>query len=144
MKKERRQISDHLNLELVQGGWPALWIARESGDRVRIEVSEIQCLVQVLRNVAADMHGYQVGDCVPVAEQEGAEDWRHLVGRTVRVPGGDLGTVMGPVGDWSKAHECGCMLVSFAERPPQVFQIDDIKEIAQDVRAPLRFELRMH
>jgi len=144
MKSEQYQISGQLRLEWAYSGWPILWIAREGNGRVRIELSEVQYLAHILHNVAADLAGYPVGDHVPVTSEEGANGWRRLVGQTVQVPGGDLGTVMGPVGDWSQPHSAGCVLVSFADRRPQVFHLDEIEAPAQAIRSALHAKPQIH
>jgi hypothetical protein len=139
MNDKRRQVSDALAVELVAGTQPALLITRGSGGRVRVEFSEVKRLAEILGNVAADLAGYQVGDHLP--DERGGDDWRRLIGQVVRVPGGRRGMVMGPVGDWSKSFERGCLLVSFSDKAPEVHNLSDVELARKSDRRPVSVPL---
>ena len=134
--KSSFRISDTLDVELKWGRESLLWISRRGGARLCLTLAEARRLVHRLNGLLADLIGYRVGDHIPITPEEGADAWRSLVGRTVRVPDGELGTVMGPVGDWAQPHERYAMLVCFPDRLPQVYHLSALELVSTNPSSP--------
>lgn len=134
MSHKQQLKSDTLTVELVLGNCPSLLIVRNGAGQLRVKLSEVPHLAEILGSVAADLVGYQVGDHVPAELDQNSPNWRMFINQPVKVPDDRLGKVMGPVGDWSKPYERGCVLVSFPRGRPEVHHLTEIKMIEADDR----------
>lgn len=134
MSHKQQPNSDTLTVELVLGDCPSLLIARSGEGQVRVKIAKVPHLAEILGNVAADLISYQVGNHVPVELDQNGSNWRWFINQPVRMADDRRGKVMGPVGDWSKPFECGCVLVSLPHERPEVHHLTEIKMIEADDR----------